>query len=78
MFSDEADRMLDMGFVHDLKKSSEVTLRQKDKPFSFLSDFSGKEIQELAQFYARKNPVKVEVAPVSSTAQHVINQSIYL
>ena len=65
--------MLDMGFVHDVKRVVKL-LPQKRQTLFFSATFP-KEIQELANSMLR-NPVKVEVAPVSSTAD-TINQSIY-
>ncbi|HVW63012.1 MAG TPA: DEAD/DEAH box helicase [Puia sp.] len=70
---DEADRMLDMGFVHDVKK---VIARLPQKRQSlFFSATMPPEIQKLAATILT-NPVKVEVTPVSSTAE-TIQQSIY-
>jgi ATP-dependent RNA helicase RhlE len=70
---DEADRMLDMGFVHDVKKiiSKVPTKRQT----LFFSATMPSEIQQLANNIL-SNPVKVEVTPVSSTAD-TIQQSLY-
>jgi ATP-dependent RNA helicase RhlE len=70
---DEADRMLDMGFVHDVKK---VIARLPQKRQSlFFSATMPPEIQKLAATILT-NPAKVEVTPVSSTAE-TIQQSIY-
>lgn len=70
---DEADRMLDMGFIHDVKKviAKLPTRRQT----LFFSATMPNEIASLADSILNK-PVRVEVTPVSSTAQ-TINQSMY-
>ena len=70
---DEADRMLDMGFVHDVKRVI-TRLPQKKQTLFFSATMPG-EIQKLANSIL-VNPVKVEVSPVSSTAD-TIDQSIY-
>jgi len=70
---DEADRMLDMGFVHDVKKVI-AKVPQKRQTLLFSATMP-KEIQELANSILYK-PEKVEVAPVSSTAD-TIQQSVY-
>lgn len=70
---DEADRMLDMGFVHDVKKII-ARLPQK-KQTLFFSATMPPEIKKLASTILI-NPVKAEVTPVSSTAE-TIHQSIY-
>src|ERR1700744_4316054 len=70
---DEADRMLDMGFVHDVKKiiAKVPTKRQT----LFFSATMPNEIQQLANTILT-NPEKVEVTPVSSTAD-TIQQELY-
>jgi ATP-dependent RNA helicase RhlE len=70
---DEADRMLDMGFVHDVKRiiAKLPTRRQT----LFFSATMPPEIQQLANVLLT-NPHKVEVTPVSSTAE-TIQQEIY-
>ena len=70
---DEADRMLDMGFVHDVKKIV-AKLPQKRQTL-FFSATMPPEIQKLANTIL-SNPEKVEVTPVSSTAD-TIQQSIF-
>jgi ATP-dependent RNA helicase RhlE len=70
---DEADRMLDMGFINDVRKIL-AKLPQK-KHSLFFSATMPPEIQKLAASIL-VDPAKVEVTPVSSTAE-TINQSIY-
>jgi ATP-dependent RNA helicase RhlE len=70
---DEADRMLDMGFIHDIKKIIEK-LPQKRQSL-FFSATMPKSIIELSSKIL-KNPQKVAVNPESSTAD-TIKQFIY-
>jgi ATP-dependent RNA helicase RhlE len=70
---DEADRMLDMGFVHDVRRVIKK-LPQKRQSL-FFSATMPPAIVQLAGTILR-NPEKVEVAPVSSTAD-TIDQSVY-
>ncbi|RWU08426.1 DEAD/DEAH box helicase [Pedobacter chitinilyticus] len=70
---DEADRMLDMGFINDVKKVV-AKLPQKRQTL-FFSATMPPEIEKLANTIL-KDPVTVEVTPVSSTAD-TIKQSIY-
>jgi ATP-dependent RNA helicase RhlE len=70
---DEADRMLDMGFVHDVKKVLAKLPRQKQS--LFFSATMPPAIVKLADSILH-NPVKVEVTPVSSTAD-TIQQKVY-
>lgn len=70
---DEADRMLDMGFVHDVKKViAKLPLRRQTLLFSATMP---KEIEELADSLLH-DPAVVKVDPVSSTVDR-INQKLY-
>ncbi|MDD4922110.1 MAG: DEAD/DEAH box helicase [Bacteroidales bacterium] len=70
---DEADRMLDMGFVHDVKKViAKLPLKRQSL---FFSATMPPAIVQLAGTIL-KNPSKVEVTPASSTVD-AINQVIY-
>lgn len=70
---DEADRMLDMGFIHDVKKIIRELPREKQT--LFFSATMPKEIAGLANSILN-NPVKVEVTPPATTVEK-INQSLY-
>lgn len=69
---DEADRMLDMGFIHDVKRL--IAMLPAVRQNLFFSATMPPEIQKLSAVLL-KNPVHVEVAPISSTAER-INQTI--
>ena len=70
---DEADRMLDMGFVHDVKKVI-AKLPQKRQTLMFSATMPA-EIEQLAAGILR-DPAFVKVDPVSSTVDR-IDQSLY-
>lgn len=70
---DEADRMLDMGFIHDIRKI--IATLPTERQSLFFSATMPKNIVELSRKILRK-PEKVEVSPVSSTAE-TIQQYLY-
>ncbi len=70
---DEADRMLDMGFIHDIKKILDKL--PKERQSLFFSATMPKNIVELSS-QILKSPKQVSVNPVSSTAE-TIQQFIY-
>ena len=70
---DEADRMLDMGFVVDVKKI--IAKLPAKKQTLFFSATMPPEIQHLAKVLLN-NPARVEVTPSSSTAE-TVEQSLY-
>jgi ATP-dependent RNA helicase RhlE len=70
---DEADRMLDMGFIHDVRRIAAL-LPQKRQTLLFSATMPP-EIRSLAKSLLH-DPVNVEVNPVSSTAAK-IEQSVY-
>ena len=71
---DEADRMLDMGFLNDVKKIIK-TLPEKKQSLFFSATMPSSIIALAATLL--KNPKKVSVAPVSSAAESV-EQKLYL
>ncbi|MDH5708913.1 MAG: DEAD/DEAH box helicase, partial [Hylemonella sp.] len=70
---DEADRMLDMGFIHDVKKV--LALLPKEKQSLLFSATFSDEIRELAQGLL-KNPQSVQVTPSNTTVQR-ISQAVH-
>ncbi|MDX8436543.1 MULTISPECIES: DEAD/DEAH box helicase [Mesorhizobium] len=71
---DEGDRMLDMGFINDVKRIAKATA--PDRQTALFSATMPDEIAELAKGLL-KNPVRVEVAPQSTAAAEIV-QSVVL
>ena len=70
---DEADRMLDMGFIHDIKKILAVLPKQK-QTLMFSATFS-EEIRKLAKGLVNQ-PVEISVSPRNTTVKS-IKQWVY-
>ncbi len=70
---DEADRMLDMGFIHDVKKI--IAKLPPKRQTLFFSATMPPEIQKLANVLLT-NPAKVEVTPPATTVDKIV-QSLY-
>ncbi|WP_281883370.1 DEAD/DEAH box helicase [Paenibacillus sp. YYML68] len=72
---DEADRMLDMGFIHDMKRI--IAKLPVKRQTLFFSATMPPEITSLVQSLLN-DPVKVEITPVSSTAERIKQQLYYV
>jgi ATP-dependent RNA helicase RhlE len=71
---DEADRMLDMGFIHDVKRVIAKLPAERQTFF-----FSATMPDEVAKLAGRllKEPVRVEVTPVATTAEKIVQGVIF-
>jgi ATP-dependent RNA helicase RhlE len=72
---DEADRMLDMGFVHDVKKI--IAKVPAKRQTLFFSATMPNEIKQLADTILNK-PERVEVTPISSTAETIQQEMFFV
>ena len=73
---DEADRMLDMGFIHDVAQGDRGCCRAQRQTL-FFSATMPREAQELAD-QLLKNPETVAVAPPSTTAERVDQEVFFV
>ncbi|EAQ96824.1 DEAD/DEAH box helicase [Congregibacter litoralis] len=70
---DEADRMLDMGFIHDIRRVMKVIPKQR-QTLLFSATFSN-EIKKLASEFL-ENPQQIQVTP-QNTATKLVSQRVY-
>jgi len=70
---DEADQMLDLGFIHALRRIARLVA--KDRQTLLFSATMPKQIEELGRSYLN-NPIRVEVAPAGRTADKIA-QSVH-
>ncbi len=70
---DEADRMLDMGFIHDVRRIAKAT--HKERQTALFSATMPTEIEKLAVDLL-KSPVRVEVAPQGTAAGEIVQSVI--
>ncbi len=72
---DEADRMLDMGFIHDVRKV--IAKLPKQRQTLFFSATMPREITDLAARLLN-DPIRVEVTPVATTVDKIDQRVIYV
>ena len=72
---DEADRMLDMGFIHDIRKV--VAKIPAKRQTLFFSATMPREIVELANSMLR-DPVRVEVTPAATTVERIQQRVVFV
>ncbi len=72
---DEADRMLDMGFIHDIRKI--IAKVPAKRQTLFFSATMPKEIEDLARAMLN-NPVRVAVTPVASTVERITQRVVHV
>lgn len=72
---DEADHMLDMGFIHSLRKIAKFIPQHRQT--LLFSATMPKDIEEISQTYLR-NPVRVQVAPPGKPAEKIVQGVHYI
>ena len=72
---DEADRMLDMGFIHDIRRI--VALLPAERQTLFFSATMARETEDLGRMMLR-DPARVAVTPQASTAERVSQRVVHI
>jgi ATP-dependent RNA helicase RhlE len=72
---DEADRMLDMGFIHDIRRI--VAMLPKERQTLFFSATMARETEDLGRMMLR-DPARVAVTPQASTAERVSQRVVHI
>ncbi|WP_439817505.1 DEAD/DEAH box helicase [Zavarzinia sp. CC-PAN008] len=72
---DEADQMMDLGFIHPLRRI--ISMIPKERQTLFFSATMPRQIQALAESMLQ-NPVQVAVRPVATTAERVEQSVIHV
>lgn len=72
---DEADQMMDMGFIHALRKI--VPLLPKERQTLFFSATLSSAIEKLSRQFLN-NPVRIEVSPANTTAEKVTQSLTFI
>ncbi|MCF6246746.1 MAG: DEAD/DEAH box helicase [Desulfobacula sp.] len=77
MILDEADRMLDMGFIPDVRKIIYKTPHKDKRQTLFFSATLTDDVLRLAESWTTKGAVQIEIAPDRAAADS-INQIVYI
>ncbi|MFL5811957.1 MAG: DEAD/DEAH box helicase [Bdellovibrionia bacterium] len=72
---DEADRMLDMGFIHDVRRI--IAAIPKNRQTLFFSATMPPEIRKLSEQILSR-PVRIEVTPVATTAEKIVQAVVHV
>ncbi len=72
---DEADRMLDMGFIHDIRRI--VAMLPSERQTLFFSATMARETEDLGRMMLR-DPARVAVTPQASTAERVSQRVVHI
>lgn len=72
---DEADRMLDMGFIHDVRRI--VSMLPKERQTLFFSATLPNEVRQLADSMLR-DPLEIKTTPQATSAETVVQSVFFL